>query len=62
MKLVKFVCAAIVPTVTVAGTMTVGGTFAIGGTVTYTATLTNSGAANQPNNPGNEFTDVLPAG
>lgn len=45
----------------VAGTMTVAGNFAPGGTVTYTVTLTNSGTIAQADNPGNEFTDVLPA-
>jgi uncharacterized repeat protein (TIGR01451 family) len=46
----------------VSGTKTVSGTFQVGGTVTYTVTLTNNGTANQANNTGNEFTDVLPAG
>jgi uncharacterized repeat protein (TIGR01451 family) len=44
----------------VAGTKTVTGTFAVGATVTYTVTLTNSGPGAQGDNPGNEFTDVLP--
>jgi len=30
--------------------------------VTYTVVLTNSGPGAQGDNPGNEFTDVLPAG
>lgn len=59
---VKFVCAAFTPSVVIAATKTVAGTFNIGGTVAYTVTLTNSGTANQADNPGNEFTDVLPAG
>lgn len=42
-------------------TKTVAGTFAPGGSVTYTVTVTNSGAATQLDNPGHEFTDVLPA-
>ena len=33
----------------------------MGGTVTYTVTLTNTGPGAQGDNPGNEFTDVLPA-
>lgn len=44
------------------GTKTVAGNFDVGGTVTYTIVLTNSGPASQINNPGREFTDVLPAG
>ncbi|MDC8011441.1 beta strand repeat-containing protein [Tahibacter soli] len=44
----------------VAGTKTVAGTFTPGASVTYTVTLTNSGGP-QGDNPGNEFTDVLPA-
>jgi uncharacterized repeat protein (TIGR01451 family) len=46
---------------TVSGTKTVAGSVLVGGTVTYTVVLTNSGAGAQGNNPGNEFTDVLPA-
>ncbi len=45
----------------VSGTKTVSGTFVVGSTVTYTVVLTNSGSAAQGDNPGNEFTDVLPA-
>jgi uncharacterized repeat protein (TIGR01451 family) len=44
----------------VLGTKTVAGTFLPNGTVTYTITLNNSGGA-QGDNPGDEFTDVLPA-
>jgi uncharacterized repeat protein (TIGR01451 family) len=33
-----------------------------GGPITYTVVLTNSGTGAQGDNPGNEFTDVLPAG
>ncbi|MDT5123532.1 MAG: hypothetical protein QOC96_3014, partial [Acidobacteriota bacterium] len=44
------------------GTKTVSGTFNTGNTVTYTVVLSNSGPATQLDNPGNEFTDVLPAG
>jgi len=57
-----FTCAAFTPTVAVGATKTVAGTFAVGGTVTYTVTLTNNGTATQADNPGHEFTDVLPAG
>lgn len=49
------------PSAAVSGTKTVAGTFAVGGTVTYTVTLTNAGPGVQADNPGNEFTDVLPA-
>ncbi len=45
----------------VASTKTVSGTFEEGGTVTYTVVLNNTGASQQLDNPGNEFTDVLPA-
>jgi uncharacterized repeat protein (TIGR01451 family) len=33
-----------------------------GGTVTYTVTISNTSAFDQQDNPGDEFTDVLPAG
>jgi uncharacterized repeat protein (TIGR01451 family) len=46
---------------TLTGTKTVSGTFAPGGAVTYTVVLTNSGPDTQGDNPGDEFTDVLPA-
>ena len=58
----RFVCTVVVPAVTVGATKTVTGAFSVGGTVTYTVTLTNTGSGNQADNPGNEFTDVLPAG
>lgn len=45
----------------VSGTKTVAGTQSPGGTVTYTVVLTNSGTGPQNDNPGDEFTDVLPA-
>jgi uncharacterized repeat protein (TIGR01451 family) len=46
----------------VSGTKTVSaGPYTVGGTITYTIILTNTGAGAQANNPGNEFTDVLPA-
>lgn len=48
--------------VIVTGTKTVSGSFVIGGTATYTVVLSNSGNTAQQDNPGNEFTDVLPAG
>ncbi|HET7844677.1 MAG TPA: hypothetical protein VFL14_11040 [Xanthomonadales bacterium] len=50
------------PTAAVSGTKSVAGTFNPGGTVTYTVTLNNAGPGVQGDNPGNEFTDVLPAG
>jgi uncharacterized repeat protein (TIGR01451 family) len=46
----------------VSGTKAASGTFNVGNTVTYTVVLSNSGPATQLDNPGNEFTDVLPAG
>jgi uncharacterized repeat protein (TIGR01451 family) len=46
---------------TVSATKTATGTFAVGGTVTYTITINNTGGSASPDNPGNEFTDVLPA-
>jgi uncharacterized repeat protein (TIGR01451 family) len=42
-------------------TKTVSGTFAPGGTITYTVVIGNSGTSAQQDNPGDEFTDVLPA-
>jgi hypothetical protein len=45
----------------VSGTKTVSGTFAPGGSITYTVTLSNSSTSPQLDNPGNEFTDVLPS-
>src|SRR6185312_8954992 len=50
------------PPVAVSGTKTASGTFAPGSTVTYTVVLHNSGAGTQGDNPGHEFTDVLPSG
>jgi uncharacterized repeat protein (TIGR01451 family) len=46
---------------TVAATKTVAGSFTVGGAVTYTVILGNSSASPQQNNPGDEFTDVLPS-
>jgi uncharacterized repeat protein (TIGR01451 family) len=48
--------------VSITATKTLSGTFTEGGTVTYTVTITNTGTNSQADNPGNEFTDVLPAG
>ena len=45
----------------VTGTKTVSGTPSEGSTLTYTVVLTNTGTGAQADNPGNEFTDVLPA-
>ena len=46
----------------ITATKTVSGTFGVGSTATYTVTLSNAAASAQLDNPGNEFTDVLPAG
>jgi uncharacterized repeat protein (TIGR01451 family) len=46
----------------VSGTKTVSGSFIASTPVTYTVTLTNAGLGTQQDNPGDEFTDVLPAG
>jgi uncharacterized repeat protein (TIGR01451 family) len=56
-----FTCAAFTPSVAVAGVKSVTGSFVEGGTITYSVMLTNTGALAQADNPGNEFTDVLPA-
>jgi uncharacterized repeat protein (TIGR01451 family) len=40
----------------------VSGDFGAGGVVTYTIVLSNAGAGAQADNPGDEFTDALPAG
>lgn len=45
----------------VSGTKTVSGNFTPGGSITYTVVLTNTGGTAQGDNPGAEFTDVLPA-
>lgn len=49
------------PAPVVSATKSVSGTFVRGTMVSYTITLTNSGTALQPDNPGAEFTDTLPA-
>lgn len=46
----------------ITGTKSVAGTFEEGGAITYTVVLTNSSASAQLDNPGDEFTDILPAG
>ncbi len=56
-----FACTPFSPLPLVSATKTVSGNFTEGGAVTYTVTLTNNGTSSQPDNPGNEFTDVLPA-
>jgi uncharacterized repeat protein (TIGR01451 family) len=50
------------PGALVSGTKTVAGTPIVGATLTYTVTLANAGPGAQADNPGNEFTDVLPTG
>lgn len=49
------------PPALVSGTKTVAGSFQPGGAVTYTVVINNTGAGTQGDNPGNEFTDILPA-
>jgi uncharacterized repeat protein (TIGR01451 family) len=44
----------------ISATKSVTGTFTPGGAVTYTVVLTNLGPGNQGDNPGPEFSDVLP--
>lgn len=46
----------------VSATKTVGGPLTVGSMVTYTVVMSNTGIGSQPDNPGNEFTDVLPSG
>jgi uncharacterized repeat protein (TIGR01451 family) len=45
----------------VSGTKAASGSFTPGSTVTYTVVLSNAGPGTQQDNPGNEFTDVLPS-
>jgi uncharacterized repeat protein (TIGR01451 family) len=45
----------------VSGTKTVSGNLSEGGTIFYDVVLTNNGNLPQGDNPGDEFTDVLPA-
>ncbi len=45
----------------VTATKAVSGQFTPGGTVTYTVVLSNSSGSAQADNPGDEFTDVLPS-
>jgi uncharacterized repeat protein (TIGR01451 family) len=45
----------------VSGTKTVSGDLSEGGTIFYDVVLTNTGTTAQGDNPGDEFTDVLPA-
>ena len=59
---VHFTCAAVSSKVNIAAAKTVSGSFDRNSTVTYTVTLTNNGNLTMPDNAGDEFTDVLPAG
>jgi len=56
-----FTCSALAQTVVLQATKTVTGNFVAGGAITYTVVLKNTGTGVQADNPGNEFTDVLPA-
>jgi uncharacterized repeat protein (TIGR01451 family) len=60
--LILFAPPAAAATNTVTGTMSVTGTLVPGGRITYTVLLTSSGTLPQYDNPGDEFTDVLPEG
>lgn len=51
----------VVTATAVSGTKSVSGSFIPGGAITYTVVLTNTGGTAQGDNPGAEFTDVLPA-
>jgi uncharacterized repeat protein (TIGR01451 family) len=55
------VTVAVVSPAAVSGTKAVSGNFVAGGTITYTVVLTNNGTFTQQDNPGDEFTDTLPA-
>jgi uncharacterized repeat protein (TIGR01451 family) len=46
---------------TIDATKTVSGNFQVGGSVTYPVVLSNGGRGPQPDNPGDEFVDVLPS-
>ena len=59
---VATVSTGVVSPASVSGTKSAAGSFMPGSTVTYTVVLSNAGPATQLDNPGNEFTDVLPAG
>ncbi len=49
------------PGALVSAAKTVSGTFEAGGAISYNVVLTNGGSATQGDNPGDEFTDTLPA-
>ncbi len=51
----------ILPGAFVTASKVVDGTFEAGGAISYTVVLTNNGTLAQSNNPGNEFSDTLPA-
>ncbi len=50
----------LVAAASLSATKTVSGTFNTGGTVTYTVVISNTGGSASLDNPGNEFTDILP--
>lgn len=56
------VCDAPVQPAQLAATKSVSGTFTEGGTITYTIVVTNTGSGIQPDNAGDELSDLLPAG
>ena len=49
------------PAADLSATKTVSGSFTPGGAITYLLVLSNTGTADQADNPGDELTDVLPA-
>jgi uncharacterized repeat protein (TIGR01451 family) len=50
------------PGASLSGTKTAAGPFTPGSALVYAVVLTNNGTGAQGDNPGNEFTDILPAG
>jgi len=54
-------CAAPSNPTAMTATKTVSGSFVPGGSVDYTVTISNTGTGTQVDNPGDEFTDTLPA-
>lgn len=62
LQITPAVCDAPPQVVALEAAKTVAGTFEEGGGITYTIEIENTGTGLQLDNPGDEFTDVLPAG